>query len=83
MGVMACIEFGFREDNYIKILRVVTLALNTPTGPPLNSYQILSKYVKRFQSYGVHKDVSTEGWIDGWTDAMLIAIFPEPVGREN
>ena len=41
------------------IVRVVSLAHDMPTDPPLHSYQILSKYVKWYQSYGVHKDVST------------------------
>ena len=36
-----------------------------PTGLPLNSYQILSKYVKGYQSYGAHKDASTDGQTDG------------------
>ena len=39
-------DFGFRGDNYImKIVRVICLACNTPIGPPLHSYQILSNYV--------------------------------------
>ena len=39
-------NFGFRGDNYItKIVRVVSLTCDIPTGPPLHSYQILSKYV--------------------------------------
>ena len=39
-------DFGFRGDNYItKKMRVVSLASNMPTGPPLHSYQILPKYV--------------------------------------
>ena len=62
----------------MKTVRVVSFACDTPTGPPLHSYQILSKYVKRYQSYGMHMDAST----DGPTDAMLIAISPEPISRE-
>ena len=32
-------DFGFREDNYImKTLRVVSLARDMPTGPPLHSH---------------------------------------------
>ena len=58
-------------------MRVVSLACDVPTGPPLHSYQILSKYVQGYLSYGVHKDAST----DGQTDAVLIAISPEPIGR--
>ena len=39
-------DFGFRGDNYItKTVRVVSLAHDMPIGPPLHSYQILSKYV--------------------------------------
>ena len=35
-------DFGFRGDNYIrKTVRVVFLARNTHTGPPLHSYQTL------------------------------------------
>ena len=40
-------DFGFRGDNYLmKTVRVVSLACDAPTGPPLHSYQILSKYVQ-------------------------------------
>ena len=50
-------DFSFRGDNYkMKTVRVVSLAHDMPTGPPLYSYQILSKYVQGFQSYGAHKD---------------------------
>ena len=56
----------------MKTVRVVYLAHNMPTGPPLHSYQILSKSVQGYQSLGAHKDASTHGW----TDAMLIAISP-------
>ena len=56
----------------MKTVRVVSLLCDAPTGPPVNSYQILSKYVQGYRSYGAHKDAST----DGWTDAMLIAMFP-------
>ena len=53
-------DFGFRKDNYImKTVKVVVLAQDTPTGPPLLSYQILSKYVQGYQSYGAHKDEAT------------------------
>ena len=39
-------DFGFWGDNYItKTVRVVSLARDMPTGPPLHSYQIISKYV--------------------------------------
>ena len=39
-------DFSFRGDNYImKKVRVVSLAHDTPTGPPLRFYKTLSKYV--------------------------------------
>ena len=39
-------DFCFRGDNYItKTVRVVTLARDTPAGPPLHFNQTLSKYV--------------------------------------
>ena len=43
----------------MKTVRVVSLACDTHTGPPLHSYQTLTKYVKGYQSYGVHKNEST------------------------
>ena len=53
-------DLGFRGDNYItKTVRAVSFARDTPTGPPLHSYQILPKYVQAYQSYGAHKDEST------------------------
>ena len=73
-------DFGFRGDNYItkKVkFSLFSLARNMPTGPPLHCYQILSKYFKGYQSYREHKDAST----DRQMDAMLIAIFQEPIGR--
>ena len=50
-------DFGFRGDNYItnKKVRVVSLARDKPTGPPLHFYQILSYYLKQYGSYGLHK----------------------------
>ena len=42
-----------------KTVRVVPLACNTPTGPPLYSFEILPKCLQGYQSYGVHKDEST------------------------
>ena len=47
-------DFGFRGDNFItkKKVKVVSLARDTPTGPPLHFYQILSYYLKQ---YGPHK----------------------------
>ena len=42
-------NFGFRRDNYItNKMRVVSLARDTPTGPPLHLYQILSNYLKQY-----------------------------------
>ena len=45
-------DFGFIGDNYItkKKVRVVALARDTPTGPPLHFYQIY--YLIQ---YGLHK----------------------------
>ena len=42
-------------------VRVVSLALDIPTGP-LHFYQTLSKYVLGYQSYGLHK-ISVSGEI--------------------
>ena len=55
-------DFGFRGDNYImeKKVRIVSLACDTPTGPPLHLYQILSYY--QYGSYGLHK-ISASGEI--------------------
>ena len=64
-------------DNYImKTMRVVSLACNVPTGLPLQSYQILSKYVQGNRSYGENKNVST----DGRRHADRY-IPPQPLGR--
>ena len=50
MGVMACTRFRSSGDNYItKTMRVVSLARGMPTGHPLHTYQILSKYVLGYQ----------------------------------
>ena len=51
-------DFGFRGNNYImkKNLRFVSLACDTPTGPPLHLYQILSYYLKQYGSYNLHKE---------------------------
>ena len=46
-------DFGLRGDNYItKKVRVVSLARDTPTGPPLQPYQLLPNYLKQYGSYG-------------------------------
>ena len=59
--VMDCTRFPLSGDNYLmKIVRVVSLACDTPTGPPLYSYQILLNYLKQYGSYGLHK-ISTLG----------------------
>ena len=64
-------DFGFRGDNYIsKTVRVVSLARDTPTKYYQNIY-------KGIEINGAHKDAST----DGRTDAMQIAISPEPISR--
>ena len=56
-------DFCFRGDNYTtNKVRVVSLACDTPTGPPLHPYQILSNYLKQYGSYGLHK-ISTSGEI--------------------
>ena len=48
--------FYFWGDNYIaNKVRVVSLAQDTPIGPPLHPYQILSNYLKQHGSYGLHK----------------------------
>ena len=39
----------------MKKVRVVSLACDMPTGPPLYFYKTLSKYIYGYQSYGVHK----------------------------
>ena len=38
----------------MKNVRVVFLACDKPTGPPLHFYKTLSKYVLGYQSYGLH-----------------------------
>ena len=43
-----------------KKLRVVSLARNTPTSPPLHSYQYYQNMSKGILSYGAHKDVSMD-----------------------
>ena len=56
-------DFCFRGDNYItKKVRVVSLAGNTLTNPPLHPNQILSNYLKQYESYGLHK-ISASGEI--------------------
>ena len=39
----------------MKKVRVVSLACDMPTGPPLHFYKTSSKYVLGYQSYGLHK----------------------------
>ena len=38
-----------------KKVRIVFLARETPTGSRLHPYQILSNYIKQYESYGLHK----------------------------
>ena len=49
----------------MKTVRVISLVCDVSTGPPLHSYQILSKYVQGYRSHGAHKDASTDGRTDG------------------
>ena len=60
--VMECTRFGLQGGNYItkKKVRVVSLACDMPTGPPLNLYQLLSYYLKQYGSYGLYK-ISASG----------------------
>ena len=54
---------GEITNNYIRhIVRVVSLARDTPTGPPLHPYQILSNFLKQYGSSGLHK-ISASGEI--------------------
>ena len=54
-------DFCFRVDNYItKKVRIVFLARNKPTGPPLHPYQILSYYLKQYGSFCLHKISASE-----------------------
>ena len=43
-----------------KKLRVVSLAYDMPTGPPLHLYLISQYYLKQYGSYGLHK-ISASG----------------------
>ena len=38
-----------------KKVRVVSLAYDMATGPPLHPHQILSNYLKQYGSYGLYK----------------------------
>ena len=56
-------NFCFRGDNYItNKVRVIFLACDTPTGPTLHPYQILSNYLKLYGSYGLQM-ISASGKI--------------------
>ena len=56
-------DFGIRGSNYIiKKVRVVSLACDMPTDPPLHFYKTLSQYVLGYQSCRVHK-ILTSGEI--------------------
>ena len=58
---------------------------NTSSWPVLHNCELSSKYSKRYSSYWADTKMFTYGWMygqtDGWTDARLIAISPEPFGR--
>ena len=72
-------DFGFRGDKYIKKkVRVISLARNMTTDSPLHPYQILSKYLKGYQFM---ERTRMRLRTDGQMSAMLIAIFPETIGR--
>ena len=61
MGVIACIRI--RGDNYrTKKVRVVSLAHDTPNGPPLYPYQILSNLLKQYGSYGLRMIFGFRGY---------------------
>ena len=47
-------------------VRVVSLAHNTPTGPSLYPYQILSNYLKQYGSYGLHKISASGDSVPAW-----------------
>ena len=55
--VIECTRFWLQGRYYITKMkvRVVSLARDMPTGPPLHFYQILSYYLKQYGSYGLHK----------------------------
>ena len=65
------------EELHTKIVRVISLARDTPTGPPLHSYQILSKYV-----YGIkvmehtRMRLRTDEQTDGRTDGRHADRYP-------
>ena len=55
-------DFCLKGDNYItKKVSVVSLARDTPTGSPLHPFQLLSNYLKQYDSYGLHKGFSFGG----------------------
>ena len=61
MRVMACTRFRLQgrqlhnEEN-----ESCSLARDTPTGPSLHPYQILSIFFKQYGSYGLHKISTSE-----------------------
>ena len=56
-------QFLLQGDNYItKKIRVVSVARNTLSSPPVHSYNISSNYLKQYGSYGLHK-ISASGEI--------------------
>ena len=49
-------DFCFRGDNYItKKVRVVSLARDMHTVPPVHPDKLLSNYLKQYGSYDLHK----------------------------
>ena len=75
-------DFGFREDNYIikKKVRVVSLPCDTPTGPPLHLFQILSYYLKQYGSYGLHEILASgEITISGRRWELSLACYMPPL----
>ena len=74
-------DFGFRGDNYItKKVSIVSLTQDMPTyWSSFHPYQILSKYLKQYGSYGLHK-ISDSGEITikrrHWELSFLHATHP-------
>ena len=60
-------------------VRVVSLACDTPTGPPLHPYQILSNYLKQYGISGLHK-ISASGEILYKKDRVVSLACYMPTG---
>ena len=66
-------NFCFSGDNYItNKVRVVFLARDTLSGPPLQPYQILSNYLKQYGRCGLHK-ISVSGEITTWRSESCLS----------